>query len=291
MEYIDRHIEELYKPYEDTPEERLRNLNNMDIRGYRLKTIKSGNMLESEIYPIWNTSKKNIRTMIDEISKYDLAAQKKQKLKNIRKKLVRLVNGNFTQRDIWITIGYRNKEEPATLEEAKKDVINFIRRLQRYCKKMGWQKLKYIYVTEGAPGPDCKRIHHHLILNFPNRDIAEKKWTKGEFPQARRLQPNDYGLEGLARYISKEAAEKDIETSKPKSFGYSLNLYKSWEHATIANSRITKAKAIKIATRVIDPKEFFEKMYKGYVYKEMTTSKSDNLPGVYIYTKMHVQRE
>lgn len=247
MDYrLDKYIDDLFvHPYEDNKENYLMSLETTEINRYRIKTIKSGKMLESEIYPIWNTSKRRIGENV----KVRKQIQDNLNHKNLRKRVVRLINGNFTEEDIWITVGYRNSIEPVSLEAAKKDVVNYIRRLQRYATKMDYPKLKYIYVTEGD-GIDT-RFHHHIIINFPDRNIAEKKWNKGEYPQARRLKPNDYGLEGLARYISKPLFKKEDNKQenhkKPKKYGYSLNLYKSWQHATIADTRMTKKKAEKLA--------------------------------------------
>ena len=54
MRYLDNHIEEIFRPYEDTPEERLRYGPSRDKR-YRMKTIRSGTMLESESYPVYSS--------------------------------------------------------------------------------------------------------------------------------------------------------------------------------------------------------------------------------------------
>lgn len=268
-----RDYEDLFSlPYEDNQQEKIEALRSKDLKKYRMKTIKSGQMLECEIYPIWNTS----QTARAQKAKESRNEQKNLNAKNIRKKIVRLLNGNFTEDDIWITVGYRDGALPQTEEEARRDVVNYIRRLQRYCASNGLPKLKYLYVTEFSAET---RVHHHIVMNFPDRDVAEKKWTKGKYPQARRLQPDDYGLEGLARYISKDPKGS-------KSYGYSLNLYKSWEHATVADSKMTKTKAEKIATTKIDPKSWFEKLYKGYEYKDLEVLYSNYVSGCYIYARM-----
>ena len=100
------------------------------INRYRIKTIKSGKMLESEIYPIWNTSKKRI----GDKEKANKQIQANLNHKNLRKRIVRLINGNFGEKDIWITVGYRNNTSPISIEAAKRDVINYIRRIKRYMR-------------------------------------------------------------------------------------------------------------------------------------------------------------
>lgn len=264
---------ELDEGLKDTIEERIEAMRDRGIMKYRVKTIRSGKMLECEIYPVF-------RHRIGWRKKPNQESTEKQKNlnnKNMKKKLIRLLNANFSESDIWITVGYRNGDLPPTLSAARKDVINYIRKLQRYCDSQGLDKLKYVYVIEMS---DKGRIHIHIVMNFPDRDIAEQKWDKGEYPQARRLKPNDFGLEGLARYLGKEP-------KGGKSYGYSLNLYKSWEHATISDYRMTKRKAEKIACRRIDPKEYFEKIYKGFELKDINTYFSEWVSGCYIHVKMY----
>lgn len=292
MDYnLDRYIDDLYEPYEDNLEERLRTRHSKDIKRYRLKTIKAGNMLISKIYPTWNINRRKQKESILSRKKYNPVLQAKYNKKKLQEKLILLVNGNFTKKDIWITTGYRKGINPSTDEEAKRNVINYIRRLQRYAEKKGYPKLKYIYVTEGSPGADGKRMHHHIITNFPDRDIAEKKWTKGEYPKAERLKPNNFGLEGLARYITKEAVKQTMDNSKPKSYGYSLNLYKPWEHETIADSKVTTKRANNLASSRIDTRAYFEKLYKGYNFEDMEINVSDYTSGYYFKTRMSIKIE
>ncbi len=240
-------------------------------------------------YILYGTTKKS--TVIKEIKdrkRRDPEIDARHNRKQLIKKIVRLVNANFSDKDIWITVGYKGSEEPTSLNQAKKDVVNYIRRLQRYCKKMNYPQLKYLYVTE--QGAKSGRYHHHIVLSFPDRDIAELKWTKGKYSQARRLKPDDFGLEGLARYISKTAhgedRHSDDENSKPKNYGYSLNLYKPWQHAIIADSKMTRARATKLAKYEVNPMNYFQGVYKGYQFKDMQVNYSDYVSGCYLYIRM-----
>lgn len=262
-------------PYEDIRDEQIELLRGSDVKKYRLKTIISGDILESEGYPIWNTSKKAEVPAVREVSR---SIQQELNFKNVRKKVTRLLNSNFSSEDMWITVGYRDGELPESEAAARRDVVNYIRRLQRYCQKKGLPKLKYLYVTEYS---ENVRVHHHIVLNFKDRDVAEKLWKKGKYPQARRLQPDDYGLEGLARYISKECRGS-------KSYGYSLNLHKSWQKpfAKVADSKLSKRKAARIAMGEVSPKEFYENLYKGYKFLDLQVYYSDYVSGCYLYARM-----
>ena len=55
---VDDIFTEQFSLEEDNLQERMECLRNHDISRYRVKTIKSGNILESEIYPIWDTRSK-----------------------------------------------------------------------------------------------------------------------------------------------------------------------------------------------------------------------------------------
>lgn len=246
-------------------------LRDKNLLRYRVKTIKSGPILECEIYPIWKTP----RAYSSKRKNATRKAQERLNIKNAKKKLTRLINTNFSEKDIWATFTYSKESLPASMDEAKKDMVNYIRRLSRYIKKNNLEPLKYIYVTECGK----KRVHHHIIMNFPDREKAEEIWDKPGRKQTRRLQPDDHGLEGLARYIGKGPADKN-----EKKYTCSKNLTKPT--ITTADTKLTKRKAEELARNPGLAAEVFENLYKGYGYLDMKVSFSDFVPGAYIYTKM-----
>lgn len=261
---------------EDTREEQIEALRDKDIKKYRVKTIRSGDMLECEIYPIWKTSKSKIRK--DKLNPTK-KAQKNLNDKNTKKNIIRLINANFTREDMWATFTYDNVHLPHDPEDAKKDMQNYIRRLKRYIKRNDLPDLKYIYVTEYEDDEKKgkKRVHHHVVMNFRDRDIAEKIWDKGGRTHSRRLQPDDYGLEGLARYITKDPRSS-------KRYTPSRNLEKP--KITIADSKMTKRKAEKIARDINDSHTVFEKMYQSYSFKDIEVNYSNFVSGAYLYVRM-----
>ena len=294
---MDRHVdveelfnpyEVIYKPYEDTPEEILRLLERSKDKRYRMKTIKSGTMLESDTYPLLNNKVINKAKKI--IKEYDAEQRKAYYQRTRRKNIVRLIQANFSSKDMWIHLTYRDGVEPKNDKEAKDDAIKYIRRLKYQMDKNGWGKLKYVYVIEGSTNRNGTRYHIHIVSNFPDLDLAKAKWEKGKYPKVDRLTPDeDTGLERLANYLTKEADDEDKPdkpTKKKKSYGYSLNLYKSWQHATVADSRMTRARAEKLVTGQIDAKAFYEKLYEGYKYQRMEVRTSEYISGFYISVKM-----
>lgn len=264
--------------FTDSIEERIEKLRDKQVSKYCVKTIRSGPMLECEIYPITNVPGEERRAK----KKKDIRqAQSNLNDKNAKKHIIRLVNTNFTKKDIWITLTYKNDRLPADIAQSKKDMQNYIRRLKRHIKKQGLEELKYVYVTEyqDADRKKKKRVHHHMISNFADRDVAEELWNGGGRTQSRRLQPDDFGLEGLTRYIT-----KDKNNDSFKRYTVSRNLEQP--NITRAYSKVTRRRAAKIATEQNIAHEIFEKMYKGYQYKDMEVKYSPYVAGAYIYVRM-----
>lgn len=272
--------------FENSIEEKIERWRDKQISGYRTKTIRSGPMLEVEIYPFSGAPPGKRAKKKKEIRQ----AQSNLNDKNSKKHLIRLINTNFTKQDIWMTLTYKDGKLPADLDQAKKDMTNYIRRLKRYAKKHDLPELKYVYVTEyrDADSKKKKRVHHHMIINFSDRDIAEELWNGGGRTQTRRLQPDDFGFEGLARYISKDKGEATIKRYTP-----SRNLQQP--KITVADKKITRRRAEKIAKEENMAQEIFEKLYAGYQFKDMEVKYSPYVAGAYIYVRMkhlpHKQRK
>ncbi len=123
--------------------------------------------------------------------------QKERNLKIARRKLSRLINANFKQGDLFITLTYRCR---LTREEIKRELRNFLSRLRRWRKKKGLPAIKYIVVTESESG----REHHHLLVNAMDITLKEmtELWGNGRVMISQLEPGGDYT--GLARYITKE---------------------------------------------------------------------------------------
>ena len=150
---------------------------------------------------------------------------------------------------------------------------NYIRRLKNYCKKHNQEELKYIFVTEISKKG---RVHHHIVMNFKDRDMAEKLWNGGGRTQTRRLQADENGYEGLARYIT-----KDKTSANKKNYICSRNLKKPV--VTVSDYKISRAQARKIAEGVINPKDLFNRLYEKYDFSSIESKTSDYITGVYLY--------
>ena len=240
---------------------------------YREKKIYSGNILEIEIYPISKIERKQKR------KKKEKESQRKQKNlndKNAKKHLIRLLNTNFTDKDLSVTLTYDKENLPQTEEEAKKDVSNYLRRIKTYRKRQGLEDLKYIAVIEykeHGEGKKAIRLHHHIVISGVDRDIAEQLWKKGR-ANADRLKADEFGYEGLARYISKD----------PKG-------NKRWTQSRNLKQPIIKVNDYKYSGRKVyeiarGDKDILINNYTDYLLNEYKQEVNDITAGIHINIKM-----
>lgn len=242
----------------------------------REKKYYSGRYLEVEIYPISRQEQKKKR---GEKEKESRKVQKNLNDKNAKKHLRRILNANFTDKDIVIHLTYDKENLPSSEEEAIRDRNNFVRRVKNYRKKHELDELKYVSVLEyrEAVNGDRRtstRIHHHIVMSGINRDDVENLWRKGR-ANADRLKANEVGYEELANYIAKDPRGKkrwcqsrNLIIPEPKINDYKYSRKKLWELSREADSRD------------------FEKLYPGYVFTNKQVVINDINAGAYIYVKM-----
>ncbi len=121
-------------------------------------------------------------------------AQKNLNDKRSKRRFVQIANTNFGADDLHISATYNEKHLPITLEEAERNVHNYLDRVKRRMKRVTGQDLKYMLVTEYTPEEDegqqltlegmedkqtrAVRIHHHIIINGGlSRDDLEMMWS------------------------------------------------------------------------------------------------------------------
>ena len=268
-------------PGGELSDQEIEELRHDHVARYRTKTIRAGEILECEIYPIWACNSEIRKARAE--AKKSSAAQRAVNDRNARRKLERKINANFGRGDISITLTYRG--EVPDIEQARRDIQNYIRRIKRYRQKMGLPELKYIYVIEYDPGDGGrrkKRVHHHVIMSGMDRDKAEELWGKG-YANADRLQPDqDHGLAALANYIVKDPRGA-------KRWCCSRNLVEPV--ITTADHKMGKRKAERLARDVeAEAREIFGRAHKGYRLVECEVKRSSIVAGVYIRAKMHRER-
>lgn len=172
---------------------------------YALKEITAGDQFEIEIYPQFK-SMDEVPEAGRRIKRDNSKAQKNLNDKNARKYVERLINQNFTNRDIWMTLTYDNEHLPpdGDIDAAIKKMQKFIRRVNYQRKKRGLPNAKYVYVTEYSQNADI-RWHHHIVMDGDmDMETVEACWQQSSRNEIRRLQKDENGLSGMAKYLVKE---------------------------------------------------------------------------------------
>ena len=136
-----------------------------------------------------------------------------------RRKCARMVNANFRQGDLFLTLTFREKVD---VEDALRLFRNFISRLKRLRKRKGYSELKYLYVVESKR----KREHIHLLIN--KMDISMKElsevWGLGRV-MVSILEPGGDYTTGFLHHQRKlqrvrKTVERQPEFRKAKSKGH-----------------------------------------------------------------------
>lgn len=241
----------------------------------REKKIYSGNILEIENYPITVPERRQTRRKKQMES---LPKQKNLNDKNARKHVVRLINTNFTDMDIVVHLTYSDKYLPKSEEEARKDVTNYLKRVNYHRKKIGLPSLKYIAIVEFKEhdaNSKGVRMHHHIVMSNTDRDLVEKLWKKG-WVNTKRLQADESGYEALGRYITKDPKGK-------KRWIPSKNLKPPT--VKVNDFRFSRAKVEKMA-KTPEDRELFEKLYPGYIFTSCKVEVNEVTGKVSLYIKM-----
>ncbi len=197
--------------------------------------------------------------------------QKNLNEKNARRYFTQLGNLNFGDDPdaLHVTSTYSAKYLPATVEDAEKEVSNFLRRVAYARKKAGLPPLKYILVTAYTTKKNSDkpvRIHHHIIMNGGlDRDTVEALWRKRKrkgqkqgdrigFCNADRLQADENGIVALCTYLVKQSGGK-------KRWSSSHNLKKPTSRAN--DGKYTRRQIEKWAKEK-PGRDFWEKKYPGW---------------------------
>ncbi len=216
--------------------------------------------------------------------------------KNARRYFIQLGNTNFGESDLHITATYSKEHLPPNIEEAEREIKNFLDRVRRRRKKEVLPPLKYMLVTVCKTGKDGEkpvRVHHHIIINGGlDRDTIEDLWRKRRkagkkkgdkigFINADRLQAEGQGIAALCTYLTNQAQGKKRWSSsqnlnKPEKeitdpgdppresqsrFSASKNLKKPMSRTN--NHSFSRRELEKIA-RNPPGAEYWEKRYPGY---------------------------
>ena len=260
-------------------------VDNRGVSGYMTRTTRAGRQLDIDVYPIIKNRDVQ-RAMRTEAQR---AAQERVNARARLRRVEGLLNANFDENDLWVTLTYRG--ECPGHERARKDVRNFLDRVKRLRKKRGLPELKYLGTIECADGEgEQVRLHHHIVMSGGlDRDEVEALWHEG-YAQTRRLMPDpEAGLEGMARYIVKGERAHEMKrkpgVTRWRTWTCSRNLTEP--NVTVSRHRISRRRVERLALELPGvAKEVFEKLYPGYCFVKMDVRMAGGFPGAYIYARM-----
>ncbi len=245
------------------------------VLGYRVKTIRSGEQVEVEAFPIWATAP----TMPDGSPiRKSAEAIARANARNACKYFERKMNANFCYLDYRIDLTYADDRLPDA-SQAQRDAQNYLRRVKYACKRKGLPPPRYMGVSEGKrEGSRQKRVHHHIVISCGlSREELEAIWKKGRV-RTDRLQADRYGYTALARYLMKEP-------EGAKRYFCSRNLKEPV--ITVSDTKLSLRKAERIAQSAEEnAPAIFLKLYPDHEFLDCQVKRSDFVAGVYIYVRL-----
>ena len=238
--------------------------------GYRTRTIKAGPRLEVEIYPIFG--RENTGRLRAAKKNLTPEAVQRNNEERSRRRLIQLIDANFTEKDYHVTLTYAGT--PPAYDQARKDVKNFLRAVKRKREQRGLDELKYVYTIEDEQDGKRKRIHIHAIMNGGiSREELEQIWGQG-YANADNLQPDENGLEAIARYITKQQKNR-------RKWARSRNL--TQPKVRTSDTKVSNARVRRLAVDFPNSaKEIMEKLYPQYTHTRTIMRFSDVVDGAYI---------
>lgn len=277
--------------YEETYQEQIEKLEEFELERlikeqrvdclYRTTTTQSQNLssgtilLESQVYPSFVRKSDMPITRKGRETK---PSQKDLNDRNSKRYLIRLANINFGKGDIWATFGWNDDCLPGDMETARKDVKNFISKVNYRQKKQGRENIKYIYIIayDGYTRP-----HVHILMTGKeiDRDELEGLWGKCDRPNTKRIQPDDnFLVTGLATYVSNNPRGT-------KRWCASKNLVKPPKPSR-SYSKFRRSKVNRMVKDFETLKAEMEKAYQGYKFLDAEVKYNKQLASFYIYARL-----
>lgn len=224
--------------------------------------------------------------------------QRERNNTHAKRYFAQLINTNFTEHGFHVTLTYEEEYLPGDDESAGNDLSNYIRRVQRYCRRKGWPAPRWVAVTEHRdPKKDGEeiRFHHHIVIECDLEDLPRQQFrtaledlwknSDGEsygFVNADALQPDKDNLEGLALYLTKYPANK-------RRWRQGKGLKKP-EHLRPNDSRFTAGTLARACQQRIDDADYWEAKYPGYAFNGAVANFNQERAEWSLYIKMRKKK-
>lgn len=203
------------------------------------------------------------------------AVQEKLNRRHRAEKLSRLMNTNFTEQDLAVTLTYA--VNPDSDEVAVKDIQRWLRRVRYRFRKQGLT-MKYIWTMERS---GKGRYHFHVVLSGGiDRDELEQLWGLG-YANSKRLQFDRSGLTALSRYMTKNYDE-DGDRPAYRAYNPSKNLIDP--EPTVSDSRVrSRRRAAELADMDWNA---WRELYPDYEVADLQPFTSDEYGSIYIFARL-----
>lgn len=125
------------------------------------------------------------------------------------KNLARLINCNFRQGDMWITLTYSQERLPESAAAAEKQFAAFLRKLRSLCRKETGKNPLYITSPPCDTDPktgEARRLHFHVVMPAVAYEQVIKLWPQEDVTYRRLDGRGDYT--GIAKYICGQSARQ-----------------------------------------------------------------------------------
>lgn len=275
---------------------------------YREQIYVCGDYAEIDIFPVFHNGQHKSHRRAKYKPTREVQARLNQR--NAELALSRLLNANFGEGDVEVTLTYRDEELPPSRDEADRDATNFIRRVKRKRAKLGLPEMRYVQIYGGG------RHHYHIVMTGGiAREEIERLWGLG-WANTKRLAPDPKtGLAGLATYIATQLTECgdvsdddlfsafdiDYETGElterdnvvrkkgKRRWTCSKNLVRP--EPEIHEGRISARRVEQLATVDTEVRAAWESLYPGYSFAGAMPYHNGENGGYYITVRMVRKKE
>lgn len=262
----------------------------------RTQSVKAGKLMYVKSYPIWDTTtRRDAEAHLAKAKerKGTTAAQKRLNARHASERLEQLINANFGAGDLLLSLTYRRKDAPQTVEESQKHVRNFLARLRRLCRKQGAPDPQYVYVTETKTSKwEGTTYHHHMALKVAlPRDEVEALWRKKHgYGDIKIAWDKENNLCQWAKYMAKEVCAGVHTEEYAQKHRWAASKGLKVPPVRESDKKISRRRVEAIAKEMQrDPdvaKMHMEACYPGYEVLEMTIRTSEWVGGAYVQAVM-----
>ena len=195
---------------------------------YRRQVIRAGNTVEIiETYPT-QFGDGLVRKNRAKVGPGTREAVQNYNRELSRRNLIRLINTNFEEDDIWATFTYPKELKPQSKQESKEVFSAFFVKLRREYARYG---VEFKYVKCTAAGERGALHHHAVIPKGVSTAVITRLWREHIGADERSRAPfyvplyPDREYSGLASYIA-DQMEKDVAEKYERKWVGSRNLKK-----------------------------------------------------------------